>query len=162
MAIRDKSLSRVTKKPSCEVSMVVNGEEKSVNMIEYINWKDKPLACIIRAEIKPEATTFLTPPEFNLQLGFVVYPAGGEIVRHVHKSLKREIVGTSEVLVIKKGRCQIDIYNDDRELVATRELYTGDIMLMVGGGHGFHMLEDTIFLEIKQGPYTGVDEKERF
>jgi hypothetical protein len=65
-------------------------------------------------------------------------------------------------LVVKRGRCEIDIYNDERELVATRELGPGDIMLMVGGGHGFRMIEDTIFLEIKQGPYTGIDEKERF
>ena len=35
-------------------------------------------------------------------------------------------------------------------------------MLMIDGGHGFRMLEDTVFLEVKQGPYTGVDEKERF
>lgn len=28
-----------------------------------------------------------------------------------------------------------------------------------GGGHGFKMLDDTMFLEIKQCPYTGVDEK---
>ena len=47
-------------------------------------------------------------------------------------------------------------------LVATRELLPGDIMLMVGGGHGFRMLEDTVLLEVKQGPYTGLDEKERF
>jgi len=130
--------------------------------VERITWEGKPLAYIIRAEVNPEQTTFLTPPEFNFQVGFVVYPAGGEIARHVHRPLKRHIVGTSEVLVVKQGRCLIDIYNDDRELVATRELRVGDVMLMVGGGHGFRMLEDTVFLEIKQGPYTGLDEKERF
>jgi hypothetical protein len=47
-------------------------------------------------------------------------------------------------------------------LVAPRELNVGDVMLVVGGGHGFCMLEDTVFLEIEQGPYTGEDEKERF
>ena len=130
--------------------------------VERITWNDKPLAYIIRAEMNPEKTIFLTPPEFNFQVGFIVYPAGGEIARHVHRPLERHIVGTSEVLVVKKGRCLIDIYNDDRELVATRELRAGDVMLMVGGGHGFRMLEDTVFLEIKQGPYTGMDEKERF
>ena len=56
----------------------------------------------------------------------------------------------------------MDIYNDDRELVTTRELWTGDVMLMVGGGHGFRMIEDTIFLEVKQGPFLPVDEKEHF
>jgi len=80
----------------------------------------------------------------------------------VHKRLERRLVGTSEVLIVRKGRCLMDVYNDDRALVATRELATGDIMLMVGGGHGFRMLEDTVLLEVKQGPYIGVDEKERF
>lgn len=130
--------------------------------IERISWDGQPLAYIIRTEMNPEKTTFLTPPEFNLQVGFVVYPAVGEITRHVHRPLERHIVGTSEVLVVKKGLCQIDIYNDDRELVATGELRAGDTMLMVGGGHGFRMLEDTVFLEIKQGPYSGLDEKVRF
>lgn len=130
--------------------------------IEHICWCDQPLCYIIRAALLPDKTTFLTPPEFKQQVGFVVYHKDGEIARHVHRPLERRLVGTSEVLVVRKGHCMIDIYNDDRELVATRELWTGDIMLMVGGGHGFRMLEDTVFLEIKQGPYTGVEEKERF
>jgi len=133
-----------------------------VDTMEHITWNGMPLAYIIRAEINPEKTTFLTPPEFKQQVGFVVYPAGGEIQRHTHRPLERHLVGTSEVLIVRRGRCMMDIYNDERELVATRELRTGDLMLMVGGGHGFRMLEDTVFLEIKQGPYTGLDEKERF
>jgi quercetin dioxygenase-like cupin family protein len=132
------------------------------NLVEHIHWNDQPLATIIRATLNPEKTTFLTPDTFNLQVGFVVYPAGGEVARHTHHPLERHIVGTSEVLVVKQGRCEIDIYNDERHLVATRELHSGDIMVMVGGGHGFRMLEDTILLEVKQGPYTGLDEKERF
>ena len=66
------------------------------------------------------------------------------------------------MIIVKKGYCLLDIYNNDRQLVATRELYPGDLTLMVSGGHSFRMLEDTVLLEIKQGPYTGVDEKERF
>jgi hypothetical protein len=64
--------------------------------------------------------------------------------------------------VVKKGRCEVDIYNLLKEPVATRELREGDILLLVSGGHGFRIMEDTVFLEIKQGPYTGLDEKERF
>jgi mannose-6-phosphate isomerase-like protein (cupin superfamily) len=130
--------------------------------IEYIRWKDKVLAYIIRAEMHPEKTTFITPPDLNFQAGFVVYPAGTEIKRHIHRSLERQIVGTSEVLLIRKGNCIIDIYNDDREKVASVELRTGDVVLVVGGAHGFSMLEDTVFFEIKQGPYLGIDEKEHF
>jgi quercetin dioxygenase-like cupin family protein len=130
--------------------------------VEIISWNNQPLTYIIRANPLPDQTTFLTPPEFKQQVGFVVYPQGGEIARHFHRPLERHLIGTSEVLVLLKGRCLIDVYNDERELVATRELQPGDIMLMVGGGHGFRMIEDTVFLEVKQGPYTGLEEKERF
>lgn len=130
--------------------------------IERIAWNGKLLVYIIRSDANPEKTTFVTPQEFNFQVGFVVYPKGGEIIRHFHKPLERHIVGTSEVLLVKKGCCEIDIYDDDQELVATRELHTGDVIILVNGGHSFRMLEDTVLLEVKQGPYTGLDEKERF
>jgi len=133
-----------------------------MDAVEIISWNDQPLTYIIRSQYLPEKTTFLTPPEFKQQVGFVVYSTGGEVKRHVHRAIDRQIKGTSEVLILREGHCLMDIYNDELDLVATRELNPGDLMLMVGGGHGFRMLENTIFLEVKQGPYTGIDEKERF
>lgn len=130
--------------------------------IEVIAAPAGPLAYVIRGGRWPDSTTFFTPPEFKQQVGYVVYPTGGEVKRHMHLPLERHLVGTSEVLLILKGRTLFDVYDDNRELVATRELCQGDIMLMVGGGHGFRMLEETVFLEIKQGPYLDREEKERF
>ncbi len=129
---------------------------------EIIRWDGQPLVYIIHSAPLPERTTFITPPEFKQQVGFVVYPAGGEIARHIHLALERHLVGTSEVLVLLKGCCLMDVYTDRKEFVTTRELKAGDVMLMVGGGHGFRMQEDTVFLEIKQGPYLEIAEKERF
>lgn len=129
---------------------------------DIINWNGQPLVYIIRTNPNPEKTTFITPPEFKQQVGFVVYPAGGEITRHLHLALERHLIGTCEVLVLLKGRCLMDIYNDTKELVTTKELAQGDVMLMVGGGHGFRIIEDTVFLEVKQGPYLDTEEKERF
>ena len=130
--------------------------------IEIISWDGQPLTYIIHGEFLPDQTTFLTPNDYKQQVGFIVYPPAGEVKRHVHRSIERQLKGTSEVLVLRKGRCIMDIYNDQKELVASRELKTGDIMLMVSGGHGFRMLEETVFLEVKQGPYLGIDEKESF
>lgn len=138
----------------------MNGVDSSP--VERIHWRETCLAYIIRADFSPAQTTFLTPPEYKQQVGFVVYPAGGEIQSHTHRPLERHIVGTSEVIIVKQGRCLLYVYNDDHEPIALRELCPGDLVLMVAGGHGFRMLEDTVLLEIKQGPYTGVDEKEWF
>jgi hypothetical protein len=135
---------------------------QGTDLVEKICWEGQCLAYVIKASFVPERTTFLTPPDYKQQVGYVVYQAGGQVQRHIHRALERHLVGTSEVLIVRQGCCEVDIYNNDRECVATRELREGDVMLMVGGGHGFRMLDDTVLLEVKQGPYTGVDEKERF
>ena len=137
-------------------------QESDPPAVECVSSNGRPLAYIVRAQYLPERTTFVTGADVPFQAGHVVYPAGGEIQRHVHRPIERHLTFTSEALFVKKGRCWIDIYSDDRELVTSRELAPGDLMLMLGGGHGFRMIEDTILVEIKQGPYTGIDEKERF
>jgi hypothetical protein len=130
--------------------------------IESISAGNVTLAYIIRREAEPGKTTFVTPDELTFQAGFIVYPAGAQITSHIHKPIARHLTGTSEVLIVKKGRCEVDLYTQEKEFVTTRELRTGDVLLLLAGGHGFRLLEDTVFLEIKQGPYTGLDEKERF
>ena len=130
--------------------------------VEVVSWEQQPLAYVIRTELQPEQTTFLTPDSFNFQLGYVVYPAHGEVKPHLHKKLERQVTGTSELIIVKTGLCEIDFYNNERELIATRELRSGDMVLTVDGGHGFRMQEDTVLFEVKQGPYFGIDEKIRF
>jgi len=130
--------------------------------VEIVSFEGKILAYIIRSEINLDKTTFITPKESNLQVGFVVYSGGKEIPRHIHKPIKRNLDRTEEVLFIKKGRCEIDIYDEKKHLVAKKTLKRGDIIVLVGGGHGFNVFDDTVLMEIKQGPYTGLEEKERF
>jgi uncharacterized protein with PhoU and TrkA domain len=136
--------------------------EVAASPVEVISSDGRSLCLVVRHQIQTDSTTFVTPPEFNLQIGFVVHPAGHVIRRHTHVPIQRHITGTSEVLIVRKGKCVLDVYNDARECVASRELEKGDVMVMVGGGHGFRMLEDTVLIEVKQGPYPGVAEKEWF
>ena len=133
-----------------------------IQLVEEIRSDGHVLAYVVRAEARPEVTSFLTPVELTQQLGFVVYPAGGVIRPHVHLPLERPIVGTTEVLLVRAGRCEIDLYDDERKPVATCELGQGDVILIARGGHGLRMLEDTVLFEVKQGPYLGIEEKEYF
>ncbi len=130
--------------------------------VDTVESAGRVLAYVVRAHDGPERTTFVTPDECLQQVGFVVHPRGAEIERHRHLPAERTIVGTPEVLVVRSGRCEMDVYDEAGELVATRELATGDVMIMTGGGHGFRMLEDTVLLEVKQGPYLGPGEKVAF
>ena len=130
--------------------------------VEQIVWHDQHIATIIRGDFMPETTTFVSPDGYYQQLGFVVYPIGGVVARHLHLPLQRHLVGTPETLLIRKGRTEVDLYAMDKSLLGTWVLEEGDMIQLVSGGHCFKCLEDTIFLEIKQGPYTGLVEKEQF
>jgi hypothetical protein len=35
----------------------------------------------------------------------------------------------------------------------------GDLAVLLDGGHAFEMLEDTVLLEVKPGPFGGADDK---
>lgn len=131
--------------------------------IEYIKSQDDVLiSIIIPRHFQPAATTFVTSPDLAQQVGFVVYPAGGIIKRHIHKNVDRQNISSSEALIVRQGKLEIDIYDQNKSLVATRTLEAGDFVLMVSGGHGFRVLEEAILLEIKLGPYAGAADKELF
>lgn len=130
--------------------------------IEQITAEGRLLALIVRRDVPVEQTTFLTDPGLNLQAGLIVYPGGSHIERHTHHPIERTTEGTSEAVLVREGRCTVDIFTDDHEPVSSHELRVGDLVLLVAGGHGFQVLEDTVLLEIKQGPYPGLAEKERF
>src|SRR4030065_1349651 len=104
--------------------------------MEYITTNDKVLtSIIIRADYRPPATTFITSPDLAQQVGFVVYPAGGVIKRHIHKNVARQNTSSSEALFVREGKLEIDIYDHDQNLLVTRELNAGDFVLMVSVGH---------------------------
>src|SRR4051812_20266972 len=130
--------------------------------VSVIRGASGPLCYIVRGSPLPDETTFVTPAAATLQAGYVVHPAGYEIAPHTHRHTERRIMNTGEVLVVLRGRCVVDVYDDDRRCVASETLSQGDVLVMVSGGHGFRMIEDTVLFEVKQGPYLGPDEKETF
>jgi hypothetical protein len=131
-------------------------------MIEQLIHNNQILAIIVNHGYSNKGITFFTPDDFSQQLAYINHPKGKIIDPHVHNIIKREILYTKEVLVIKKGKIRADFYTDDQEYICSRLLETGDIVLLATGGHGFEMLEDTEMFEVKQGPYAGENDKTRF
>lgn len=130
--------------------------------IERITWSGQQIATIVRASHAPAKTTFVTDDAAYQQAGFIVYPKDGEVKRHSHLPLQRHLVGTPETLMVRKGKIEVDLYGLDKSPLGTWTLEQGDLVLLAAGGHCIRFLEDTILLEIKQGPYTGLVEKEHF
>jgi hypothetical protein len=128
-------------------------------MIETIKSNDNILAIILRANYKSEGISFFTPNEFSQQLGYMNRPKGYQILPHLHNKVKRNVEYTNEVLLIKSGQVRVDFYDENKNYFISQILNKGDVILLVRGGHGFEMLEQSEMIEIKQGPY--LDDKDK-
>jgi len=128
--------------------------------IEQVHIDGRIGAIIVRNEFRTDGIQFVTPADFSQQLGFMRRPTGYQIQPHIHKHVERETTLTQEVLYVRLGRVRVDFYGDDETFRESREIRTGDVILLSAGGHGFEMLEDSELIEVKQGPY--LDDKRRF
>lgn len=132
-------------------------------MIDTIKMNDGTImAIIIRHDYDKEGITFFTPDDFSQQLAYMHHPQGHIIRPHIHNEVKREVLYTKEVLVIRKGRLKCDFYSDDKVYLESTILNAGDVILLSAGGHGFECLEEVEMFEIKQGPYAGDADKTVF
>lgn len=121
--------------------------------IDYVTWDGKLLAILVPATFRSPGATFVTADESSLQVGYMNRPAGYQSARHRHVPVDRHIAMTMECLLIREGRCRVDLYADGNTVVATRELTSGDAAVIVSGGHSVSMAEETHLIEVKVGPF---------
>lgn len=123
------------------------------NNKEEIIIDGKLLAVILRADFKREGIEFFTPPDYTQQLAYMNRPKGYVVKAHMHNVVRREVLFTRETLFIRSGKIRVDFYCDNKEYAESRVLESGDVLLIVGGGHGFEFIEAGEIIEVKQGPY---------
>lgn len=131
-------------------------------VIKHITHKDNLLSIIIRREFKKEGIEFLTPGDFSQQLGYMKRGKNYVIMPHTHNAVVRDVRFTQEVLFIKSGKVRVDFYDEQQNYLESSILRDGDVVLLAYGGHGLEMLEDSEIIEVKQGPYAGEKDKNRF
>ena len=120
------------------------------------------LAIILRKDFNKEGIHFFTSDKDSQQLGYMNRPFNYVIKPHRHNLVPREVHLTQEVLFIKSGKVRVDFYSNNQEYFVSRILNSGDVILLLDGGHGFKMLAPSEIIEVKQGPYCGERDKVRF
>lgn len=129
---------------------------------QWIEDAQGPVALIVRGTFQPDRTVFLTKNHMEQQVGIIVHPKGAVIQAHEHRSAPRPLEGNPECLVIRRGSCEMSLYDRQRRPLGAFILRTGDTVLLLAGGHGFRMLEDCEMLETRAGSFPGDNAKVRF
>ena len=131
-------------------------------MIENIVYHKDIIAIIIRSDYSKNGIHFFTPENFSQQLAYMSRPCGYKISPHLHNEVRREVFRTQEVLFIRSGKVKINLYSNQKKLISFKVLEQGDVILLASGGHELEFLEESQIIEVKQGPYTGDQDKTRF
>jgi hypothetical protein len=118
-------------------------------------------AMILRGGRVDPGVHFCTTDDNALQVGKQWRVKGTAIGAHAHHpvGVKNRESFLQEVLYIEQGKLKVIFYTDLGQRVDERVLATGDTILLIRGGHGFEVLEDTQILEIKMGPYDAAAKK---
>ena len=103
-----------------------------------------------------EGLSFFSQDSEYMQVGVWGYAEGKQLKAHIHNEVTREVLWTQEVLFVRSGKIRANIYDTKENKIAELEVSTGDIIILLRGGHGYDILEDgTQVLEVKNGPYVG-------
>ena len=130
-------------------------------MVEKIEWQGETLALILRAKFDSKGVNFVTDEDSPLQVGVLTHPQGFKIKPHIHRTSRKIINSIQEVLHVAYGRVGVNFYDDNGEQIRTAVINMGDTILLIAGGHGFDILEDCKIIEVKQGPYEGMEQDKK-
>jgi mannose-6-phosphate isomerase-like protein (cupin superfamily) len=130
--------------------------------MEIISVEGTTFAIIIRSNFVSDKIQFVTSNNMTLQLGYLPHKKGGKIEPHYHLANERVIFDTLEVLFVRKGKVKVNFYSEKNEFVTNTIISAQDSIILISGGHGFEILEETELIEVKQGPYSEREDKVRF
>jgi len=122
-------------------------------MSEYIEYRNKIIAFIIRDKKISKQTKFFGSSKNSLQFGHIIKKRDEKISRHRHKRIKRIIYGTPEILIVKRGVTTVTLYVKGKK-IKSKTLKKGDLISLIDCEHSFYFNKDTVLQEIKQGPYV--------
>lgn len=131
-------------------------------MVEKIIHKELFLGILLRGSFEKKGIEFFTDDQSSQQLGYMKREQNYNIIPHRHNVVSRDVKHTQEVLFIKSGKVRVDFYDNDEAYLFSKILNPLDTILLCDGGHGFHFLEESEIIEVKQGPYLEERDKVRF
>jgi hypothetical protein len=117
------------------------------------------VATLVRSSFSPKPIEFVTEKHEPQQLGFMRRPEGYRVPLHKHRRIERKIDKVQEVLIVKWGLVQVDLFDDTLSEHAQVIIGPGDVLLLADGAHAVTFLEDSELIEVKQGPYMEQDDK---
>ncbi len=117
--------------------------------------KGNLIATIIKLDNVEEGLTFYTHDDRNIQFATWNYEKGKELEPHFHNTFDRNATITQEAVLVLKGKISCELYDKKGNFISSHILETNHVMIQYSEVHKYIMLEKSLVLEFKNGPYFG-------
>ena len=117
-----------------------------------IKYKNKLVAIFLGKF--PKGSIPQTDGQEPLQLVTLKHPKGKYLLAHTHRPMPRKTAKMQECIIVKKGKIRVDLYGPDKKMFKKVTMKAGDLLILLNGGYGIHILEDAEMIELKNGPFV--------
>lgn len=119
---------------------------------------EKLICTIVSLDGITNYRTDMSPESEYLQVSARRLSENTHVKPHKHKPVERITQITQEAWFIHKGKIKAEIFDIDRTFIDEFIITDGGCIVLYNGGHSLTSLEEnTIFYEIKTGPYFGYE-----
>ena len=119
---------------------------------------EKLICTIVSLEEITNYRTDMSPESEYLQVSARRLSKNIHVKPHKHKPVERITQITQEAWFIHRGKIKAEIYDIDKTFVDEFIITDGGCIVLYNGGHSLTSIEEnTIFYEIKTGPYFGYE-----
>jgi hypothetical protein len=105
---------------------------------------------------------FVTHTDNELQVGLLNFISNDVINPHMHHSRTRMVSRTQEVFFVRYGSLTVTLYDPLGYEVNQVTLTSGDVIVLLAGGHALRTYTNSEIVEVKLGPYVSreIDKKD--
>lgn len=125
------------------------------NYIHEIINNNIHIATLVKPLAAEPGLNFCTEDEKFIQAGVWNYKKGKKLQTHFHNEFERISTRTCESVIVLKGKIKCNLYHEDGSFIDSFEICQNEMIIQFNGAHEYEILEDSIVIENKNGPYFG-------
>lgn len=120
-----------------------------------ILFENKLYAFVCSLNELKDGLEFFSDDSDYIQIGTWKYKKNSATVPHYHIEHEKPSKLTQEVVFVYKGSLKCKVFTKEGRLIEEVDLKEGELIVQLYGAHEYITNEDSIILEIKNGPYFG-------
>jgi cupin fold WbuC family metalloprotein len=128
--------------------------------MKKILFNNEVISILVDLQDAKEGLDFFSTDNDFIQVGSWNYKKGKVLPLHFHNKFERTSERTAECVFVLSGKVECKLYSEEGEFIETVLIESGQLIIQLSQAHEYTILEDSIVLEVKNGPYFG-PEKDR-